>query len=103
MLVNIKGNVTEALRSHVLDRLQAALDQFDSSVRKVSIQLLDLNGPRGGENQAARVRVQLASAAPVVIEHRGTDMYAVVSHAADRVKNSVGRILERRSERRHGH
>ena len=102
MLVNIKGNVTDALRSHVLGRLEAALNQHSDSVREVSIQLLDLNGPRGGEDQAVRVKVDLAGASPVVIEHNGTDMYAVISIAADRVKNTVGRLLERRNDKHHG-
>lgn len=106
MIVTINGNVTDALRSHVLSRLQAALDQFAGSVRNVSVQLHDLNGPRGGSHgnpdQAARVQVQLAGTSPVVIEHRGTDMYAVISVAASRAKQTVSRLLKHRTDKRHG-
>ena len=100
MTVNIRGNATEAIRSHIMERLGAALNQFETSVRKISVQLRDLNGPRGGEDKSVQIQVVLAGTSPIVIEHRGHDLYAVISQVADKVKNTAGRLLARRSNHR---
>jgi ribosome-associated translation inhibitor RaiA len=100
MTMNIIGNLTQAMQTHAQERLSAAVDQFHSHVKRLVLVLTDNNGPRGGVDQVARVSVSLSRGAPVVIEHRGEDAYAVISHLADKVKNTISRRVDKLTRKR---
>lgn len=100
MTMNFQGNMTEAMQVHAEERLTAAVDQFSSHVKRLVLVLTDSNGPRGGNDQVARVSISLSKGDPVVIEHRGEDAYAVISHLADKVKNTISRRVDKLTEKR---
>lgn len=90
-----RQDLTQSIREHVRDRLTAALDQHASRVRRVSVLLEDINGPRGGEDQVCRVSVELTNGKTLHHERRGLDLYANVSLVADTVKRRVGKAIAR--------
>ena len=92
----IEISPTPALAGHVQDRLEAALNQYGQRVGRVVVQLRDINGPRGGADKCCQLKVDLPGAGSVLVKQTGEDLYAAVSHAADRVKVAVGRKLSRR-------
>jgi putative sigma-54 modulation protein len=95
------GIASEALRQHAVDRLSAALDQHVDRVAGVLVRMEDTNGRKKSANdKRCQVIVQLRQMPNVVVDERGDDLYAVVSEAADRIKQAVGRQTDRHIERR---
>jgi ribosome-associated translation inhibitor RaiA len=101
MRVEIKNHnlpMTHILRDCVAHRLEAALRRFSGRVRRVSLNLSDVNGPRGGVDKRARVDVHLEYGAPIRAEGRGRDLLAVVAEVAQRASHSVAREVDRRRD-----
>jgi len=93
--ITITGTTSDVLEQLVRDRLEHALNQHASRVELVDVRFRDLNGPRGGVDTQVKIRVSLNAGPEVLIEETGHDAYAVTSRAADRVKQSVGRELDK--------
>jgi ribosomal subunit interface protein len=98
--IDIQGQTDAELEQHVTDRLTAALDQHAARVAGVAARLEDINGPKGGVDKSCKVTVQFRGGGNIIVEETSEDMYSAVSQAADRVKNAVGREMERRKDRR---
>ncbi len=100
-LMTIHGINSEAITAHTVARFTAALDQHQAHVKDVQIRLDDENGPKGGkDDQRCRVVVRLDIGGEIVVDERGQDLYAVISSAADRVKQAAGRQLHKVLDRR---
>ena len=95
----IHGIKSEALEAHAIERLTHALNQHEDRVVSVNLRLEDVNGPKGGADQKAKAIISLRGASEIVIEECGEDAYAVFSTLADRVKNAVGRKLDKVTRR----
>lgn len=88
-------------RAHIERRLESSLDRLADRVQRVTVTLLDVNGPRGGEDKLCRIEVRLRPTGTLFIEDAGADLRTVVDRAADRAGEAVSRALERgRSARR---
>ncbi len=94
--------LTDPLRHWVADRVRHALDQFQGRVRSVRVSLDDLNGPKGGDDRRCAMAVRLEHAAALRVESRGSDLYATVSLAAERLSRRVGAELDRLRRPRRG-
>ncbi len=93
--------MSEAIQSHVEDRLTAALNQHDSHVRRVGVTLRDENGPRGGVDMSCMVQIDLAiQNDPVVIKKQHEDIYLAITETADAVKRTVGRLVNKKARDR---
>jgi len=101
MSINSRStSLTAAIRTHVRERLTAALDQHAQRVRRVTILLEDANGPRGGMDQFCHVAVELHNGKILHHKRKGLDLYANVSLVADKVKRRVGREIAKLRGRR---
>lgn len=100
MKLELNGPFSPALQEHTIARIEAALGQHETFIDRVHVRLSDLNGPKGGVDQRCQLTIALHKQPEVIIDERGEDLYAVVSTAADRAKNAVGRTLDRLRERR---
>ena len=56
------------------------------------------NGPRGGIDKFRRIRVYLLDAPVAVVEDVGSDLYAAIDHATDRVARAAVKHLGRSNE-----
>jgi putative sigma-54 modulation protein len=100
MRVEVRGqniDVSELLHDHVEHRLRFALRPFPGQISRVVVRLRDLNGPRGGVDKLCRIEVYLAGAGEVIADGLDAQFYAAVDLAADRVRRSIVRTLERRT------
>lgn len=98
MNFSIRGRhieLTAALLAHVERRLRFALSRFGQKIRQVAVQLLDLNGPRGGVDKQCRVTVTLSPSGKVMVGATDADLPTAIDRAADRLERSVIRALER--------
>lgn len=98
MQISVMGKVfrgDDELREFAERRLCFALGRFGPRVRGVSIRIVDLNGPKGGDDKSCRVVVEVTRLADVVIEERGESIQSVLSRAVERAGRAVGRSIEK--------
>ena len=68
------------------------MNRFLDRIGKVTVRLIDVNGPRGGNDKRCGVVLDLKGCGVVVLEEDGADLDSVIDRAADR----VGRVVSRR-------
>ena len=89
-------SLTPAIAAWAHEQLGKALDRFAEHVVSADIYLKDINGPKGGDDKQALVRIQLRYQAPVMAETTTGDLYAAISLTARRAQRAVRRALSRR-------
>lgn len=87
--------MSERLHDHIERRVHFALERFAERIRKVRVQVRDLNGPRGGVDKSCQLVISLVPAATVVLETRDSNIYAAIDCLAGRAATSVVRRLKR--------
>src|SRR3990167_8324094 len=101
MRLDIRGvnvPVTEAIRKVVEHRLSFALSRFANRISRVTVRLVDVNGPKGGKDKKCLVTTVLIPTISVVVEDVDPDLYVAIDRAMDRLGRVVGRRLKRLSE-----
>ena len=81
----------EWLGMHVQRRLRFALDRFAPRINRVTVRLVDLNGPRGGIDKQCRITVELIGSKEMIVE----DQHQYLCVAVDRSSGRVGHLLAR--------
>ncbi len=95
----VKGHGTqlrEPLLQHIERRVRLNLSRFGAAITRVSVRILDVNGPRGGEDKLCRIETRLRSRAPVIVENTA----AAARESFDRAIDRVARVVERDAIRR---
>jgi len=98
-VVGRRLEVTDPLRAYAERRTTLALDRVRTKIREVVIRLINVNGPRGGEDKHCRVQVLLATGGSLVIEDRDADAYVAIDRTMGRMKRVVTEHLRRRRRR----
>jgi ribosome-associated translation inhibitor RaiA len=80
------------LRDLTERRVRFALRRLGWRVPRAEVQMSDVNGPRGGIDKRCRVLLHLDRGDPMLVEERGSDLFALIDRAMDR----VGRALHKR-------
>lgn len=91
--------LSDALRAHIVRRLDFAVRRFESRIERIVVRLCDVNGPRGGLDKRCRIVAYLAPTRSVIVEATDADIYAAASQAAIRLDERVSRALTRRRPR----
>lgn len=86
---------SDALREHIIRRINFKLNRFDGQVTSVLVRLGDVNGPRGGVDKRCHVTVRGPALPGTTIEDVSADAYAAVDLAAERAGQAVARGLGR--------
>jgi putative sigma-54 modulation protein len=94
------AHLDSAMREFVERRISFALGPFERRVSRVTVNLDDINGPRGGIDKQCRILVSLRRGSPVKVEDLDVDLASAVGRAADRAGNAVARRVERRRQRK---
>jgi hypothetical protein len=79
-------------------RADFALGRFGDRVRRVRVRLRDLNGPRGGLDQACGLDVLLTSGELVTVEAVRESMESAATAALDRMARRLRDQFNRRRE-----
>lgn len=87
--------MSERLHDHIERRVHFALERFAERIKRVRVQVRDLNGPRGGVDKSCQLVISLVPAATVVLETRGSNIYAAIDCLVGRAATSVVRRLKR--------
>ena len=103
MYIRVKNSLTDSndhdLRAHAQRRLSFSLARLTDHIRSVSVQLRDVNGPRGGIDKSCTVHVQLAKAPPVIIKDQDCDPLMLIDRVAERTGYAALRTLRRQQLR----
>jgi ribosome hibernation promoting factor len=94
-LVDRHNLLNNSMRVFLEHRLSFALSRFDSRIRKITVIIEDVNGPRGGIDKSCRITVQLKESRDIVIGDQDADVAKCIAHAAERVGRSVARAVDR--------
>ena len=78
--------------------LSSAASRLHWGPSRVTVNLDDVNGPRGGVDKQCRILVSLRRGTPVKVEDMDVDLASAVGRAADRAGNAVARRVERRRQ-----
>ncbi|MGZ9014300.1 MAG: HPF/RaiA family ribosome-associated protein [Burkholderiales bacterium] len=87
--------LTDALRAYAERRLHYALRLDNARVRRVALNVEDVNGPRGGIDKRCRIQVMLNGWSPLVVHETQADAYGAIDRASKRIGRTVDRLLDR--------
>lgn len=88
-----------SLREYVTGHMEASLHEFADRIRRVTVCLADINGPRGGVDKRCNIAVHLARGGTVRAGHTNTQFIAAIYFATDRAAQAIKRRLGRRRKR----
>ena len=88
-------SLTDALRDHIERRLRFTLARVANRIRRITVQLFDINGPRGGIDKCCRIQVRLNGLDGVVIEDTEANVYLAIDRATGRIGRNLMRRLAR--------
>jgi ribosome-associated translation inhibitor RaiA len=92
-------DLTEAIKRQAYQKLELALDRFEEQVTRISVYLIDTNGPfLGGIDKACRIVVQIENQESLVVE----DCDASVTVVIERVTDRLGVVACKRFETLYG-
>ena len=83
-------------RAFIRRKLGMKLGKFAASIERVTVRVTDANGPRGGLDRVANVKVVLSGLPSVVVERRATKGPAAVDLALRATEQAVRRSVGRR-------
>ena len=79
------------LRQYVLRRLRSALRPFQQQVRRITVRVVDENGPRAGVDTRCSIVLELRNGRRVVVSAISAWPHVAVSLAARRLTRMAGR------------
>lgn len=90
-----KFTLTDSLRNYIEKRVGFAFSKVQNQLRKVSVRLSDINGPRGGADKSCRIQIPLTGMQDLVIENVERDLYLAIDRAIERASHSCKKRLSR--------
>lgn len=85
-------SLSEALESHIHDKLKVVGKRFGDRITRVEVYLKDTTGPKGGVDKHCAMEARPEGLDPVSAEATADDMYPAVKETADK----LARVLEHR-------
>ena len=90
---NFEGSL--ALNTFVRSRLRNALARLDEDIIAIDVFMKDMNGPKGGVDKQALIRVQMRNRQVITVDARHENLYAAVRGAVKRARTAVRRHLQK--------
>ena len=87
--------LSSALYGRTRRHFARSLSLFRDSIIDVRVFLKDINGPKGGIDKAALVKVELANQQSVVVETESSNLLAAIGLSARRARRAVRRSIGR--------
>lgn len=87
--------MTNAIDQFVRDQVQAALLRFGEEIMAVDVFMKDANGPKGGIDKRALIRVRLRNRQVIALETTHENLYAAVIKGSKRTRQAVRRNLRK--------
>ena len=88
-------DLTAAIDRFTRSSLESALARVGSDVIAIDVFLKDTNGPKGGVDKLALIRVQLRDRQSIAISTTHDDLYAAIKMGTQRTKRAIRRHVRR--------
>lgn len=100
MAIRFSGGKRSDFGNHAYEEvLSNALDRFGHQLKKVTLYVQDINGPRGGVDKQARCVLHLRRMSPIVISDKDSSMSALLYRVANRASYALSQKTDRRAKR----
>jgi hypothetical protein len=86
-------DIVEALRAYAARRLSFLLRRFEPHIRRVTVRILDLHGPRRGVDSRCSITADLSDGRRIFVNATTAWPFASVTRAAHRLSAAVRRRL----------
>ena len=94
-----QADTTASLREHAAKRLTFALRRFSQRIRRVTVRLVDENGPRRGVDARCSMTAELSDGRHLFVDAISAWPTAAITEASGRLSEAVRRTLGRRTHR----
>ena len=99
MRITIIDN-TELLNSQSLEsianRVESTFSKFGDIIKSVEIFVEDINGPKGGIDKQARIKIDLKRMKNVFVSSESSSVRKAISQSVNRAGRAVARSIQRR-------
>jgi ribosome-associated translation inhibitor RaiA len=95
------GDMADAARDYARRRLSFAVRRFRHRLERVTIRLLDLNGPKRGLDSRCTITADLADGRQLFVAATDAWPFAAITHAAARLNEALRRDGSRQARRAH--
>ena len=95
-----RKDIMEALRDYAHRRLSFAVKRFQHRIRRVTVRLVDENGPRRGVDTRCSITADLTAGGQLFVESTTAWPFAAITHAAGRLSEALRRDAGRHMPRR---
>ncbi|MEL6604612.1 MAG: ribosome-associated translation inhibitor RaiA [Cyanobacteria bacterium J06614_10] len=92
--------ITDAIRSHVHQKIEKAASHFQTLINKVDVNLSIENNPRIAPKQTTEVTIYLSNAV-VRAEESSGNMYASIDMVTDKITRQLRKYKEKRRDQSH--
>jgi len=96
-----RSSTTDALRWYAIHRLSVALRRFTHRIRRITVRLVDENGPRRGVDSRCSIAAELVDGGRLIVVHATTAWpFTAITLAAARLADVLRRDAGRHRPRR---
>jgi len=85
----------DVLRAYVERRLRFGLSRFGNRIGRVVARIGRLNGAQGASETRCHIAVRLLPLGSVTVKERGTDRFAAIDRAVERIERLVAHHVGR--------
>lgn len=86
---------SEAQHDYIMKKVGAAARRLQDSSCEVVVRLGDLNGHKGGIDKNCSIQATVPGHGPVRVEEQAADYYAAIDAAAEALKRSLAKSLDK--------
>jgi ribosome hibernation promoting factor len=94
-----QADTVDKLREYAVHRLSFALRRFARRIRRITVRIADVNGPRRGVDSRCSMSVDLVDGGQIFVKALSAWPFAAVSQAASR----LSKVLRRKGGRETAH
>lgn len=91
-------SLTPAIGAWVHEQMRNTIRRYSDELIGVDVYLRDLNGPKGGHDKQAIVRLHVRHNAPIAVTSTYDDLYKAIDDAARRAGRTVRKTVKRRQQ-----
>jgi ribosome-associated translation inhibitor RaiA len=95
-----RRETADVVREFATRRLAHAVGRLRHGVRRLTVRLVDQNGPRGGVDSRCSITVARRDGGRIFVEATAAWPFAAITLAAGRLGEALRRDVERRAHRR---
>ncbi len=94
-------DMADTLRAYAMRRLSFAVRRFRHRLERITIRLVDLNGPKRGMDSRCTITADLTGGRQIFVTATDAWPFAAITHAAARLSESLRRDGHRQARRVH--